>query len=148
MTDVNFGRRGLLASAPWLAMLALGRPWPVRAATKPAIDSAGSAALANLLSEVDSARVVGREYLRHHPDERDPEHVQHDLTVALGGRLEAFDPAALRERVRRRVRQDFAENQITLVDGWILSNTEVRLCALAALCAGERIGSRRLCREI
>jgi hypothetical protein len=133
MTDVNVSRRGLLVSAPWLAMVALGRPWPVRAATGPTIDSAGSAALANLLSEADSAIVVGREYLRHYPDERDPEHIRHGLSVALGGRLEAFDPAALRERVRRRVRQDFAEDQVALVDGWILSITEARLCALAAL---------------
>jgi hypothetical protein len=133
MTNVNFDRRSLLASAPWLAVVALGRPWPVRAATGPTIDLAGSAALANLFSEIDSAIVVGREYLRHHPDERDPDHVQHSLSIALGGRLEAFDPAVLRQRVRCRVRQDFAENQVTLVDGWILSTTEARLCALAAL---------------
>jgi hypothetical protein len=145
---MNYPRRRFLASASWLAMVALGGSWPGRAAARPAIDAAASVALVKLLSEVDSAVVVGREYLRHHPDERDPEHVRHVLSVALGGRLEAFDPAALRERVRRRVRQDFAENQVRIVDGWILSITEARLCALAALCASERIGGRRLCREI
>jgi hypothetical protein len=133
MTDVNFGRRGLLASAPWLAMVALGRPWPVRDATGPTIDSAGSAALVKLLSEVGSAVVVGREYLRGHPDERDLQRLRHSLSIALGGRLEAFDLAVLRERVRRRVRRDFVEGQVALVDGWILSITEARLCALAAL---------------
>jgi hypothetical protein len=133
MKEMNYRRRRLLVSASWLAMVALGGRWPGRAAARPAIDAAARPALAQLLSEVDSAGVVGREYLRYHPDERDPKYIRHGLSVALGGRLEAFEPAVLRERVRRRVRQDFAENQVTLIDGWILSNTEARLCALAAL---------------
>jgi hypothetical protein len=133
VTDVNYFRRRLLASAPWVAMLAFGGRRPVPAGARPAINEAGRVLLAQLLSAVDSAGVVGREYLRHHPDERDPERVQHVLSVALGGRLEGLDPTVLRERVKRRVRQDFAEDQVTLVDGWILSITEARLCALAAL---------------
>ena len=133
MTDVNYRRRRLLASALWLAMIVLGCPWPARAATRAAIDAAGSAALDKLLADAASAVVVGQKYLRGHPDERDPRRVRGDLAAALGGPLEALDPALLRERVRRRVRQDFAEDRITLVDGWILSITEARLCALAAL---------------
>jgi hypothetical protein len=32
-----------------------------------------------------------------------------------------------------RIRQDFASEQVVKVDGWILSITEARLCALTAL---------------
>jgi hypothetical protein len=133
MTDANDRRRRLLASAPWLALVALGRPWQVQAARGPVLETPARMALAKLLPDTDSAIVVGREYLRRHPDERDLERVRSALSAVLGGPFEALAPTVLRQRVRHRVHQDFAENQVTLVDGWILSVTEARLCALAAL---------------
>jgi hypothetical protein len=133
MTDADPLRRRLLASAPWLAIIVLGGARLGQAAPRAAVNAAGSAAVHSLLAHVDSAVAVGREYLRHHPDERDLARIRHGLSGALGGPVETLDPAVLRERVRRRVRQDFAEDRIALVDGWILSITEARICALAAL---------------
>jgi len=43
---------------------------------------------------------------------------------------------ALRARIRQQVADDFTVGRIVKVDGWRLSLTEARLCALIA-CAGE-----------
>jgi hypothetical protein len=37
--------------------------------------------------------------------------------------------------MREAVRKDFRTGQIVTVDGWQLSVTEARVCALVALCA-------------
>ncbi len=39
----------------------------------------------------------------------------------------------IRDRISNRVRKDFAEEAVISVDGWVLSLTEARLYALAAL---------------
>jgi hypothetical protein len=129
MTSVDLHRRRALLSVPWLTMVALGNSWAGWAAARPAL----GAALENLLPDTDSAVAVGRAYLRRHPGDRDQKRVQHLLSAALGGHPEALAPVVLRARVRDRIRQDFAESRIAIVDGWILSVTEARLCALVAL---------------
>ena len=45
------------------------------------------------------------------------------------------DDAELEVSIRRRVREDFAQGRVVRLDGWILSSTEARLCALTALAA-------------
>jgi hypothetical protein len=45
------------------------------------------------------------------------------------------EPAAAADRVRSRIRADFAQGAIMSVEGWLLSATEARLYALAALAA-------------
>jgi hypothetical protein len=138
MTSVDLHRRRALLSVPWLTMLALGSPWARWAAARPALGGA----LENLLPDTDSAVAVGRAYLRHHPGERDQKRVQYLLSGALGGHLDTLDPGVLRARVRDRVRQDFAESRTAIVDGWILSITEARLCALVALISSAILSRR------
>lgn len=76
---------------------------------------------------------VGESYLQCAPHEADP--------IVLAGLLDMderrlpSDPAALRRFVRDRIRQDFAEGRTTDVNGWILSSTEARLCAMTAIAA-------------
>jgi len=43
---------------------------------------------------------------------------------------------ALKQRITNRVRRDFTEGAVVNADGWVLSVTEARLYALAALVAG------------
>ena len=43
---------------------------------------------------------------------------------------------ALKEHISNRVRRDFTEGAVVNADGWVLSVTEARLYALAALIAG------------
>ena len=55
-------------------------------------------------------------------------------------RCQACDPAQdrialLRAALARQIRADFAAARVVRVDGWVLSETEARLCGLAALSA-------------
>jgi hypothetical protein len=43
---------------------------------------------------------------------------------------------ALKQHISNRVRRDFTEGAVVNADGWVLSVTEARLYALAALVAG------------
>jgi hypothetical protein len=50
---------------------------------------------------------------------------------------------AIRRFIAERIQLDFLYGDIVCIDGWILSNTEVRLCALAAADSlGSRVGPR------
>jgi hypothetical protein len=64
-----------------------------------------------------AARAIGAAYLRAHPND--------SLTDA---RAIATQPRA---HIAARVREDFAAGRVVLLDGWMLSVTEARLCALA-----------------
>jgi hypothetical protein len=94
-------------------------------------DDAGSPAerLTAVLGERGPGREVGTRYLDGHPAEADEQLLLRRL-AGLG------DPAAvsteqLRERARRVVRSEFEEGRTVIVDGWYLSVTEARLCALS-----------------
>jgi hypothetical protein len=100
-------------------------------------------ALARLLSgffaDADSARAVGREYLELSPDEADAARVVERLAGAQLREWEALaasDPERLVQALRLQHRGDFANERVVAIRGWVLSETEVRLCALAALAAG------------
>jgi hypothetical protein len=85
------------------------------------------------LGEIASASDLGIEYLTRYPSEAD--------INALLARLQTLvDPlAALRDDPRALaslsagVRQDFVDGNVVRVGGWLLSRTELRVYALAAL---------------
>jgi len=94
-------------------------------------------ALLDFFADRDSARAVGAAYLESAPEEDDDERLLRGLT---GGRvreaeweaLATSDPAALYEQVRELHRSDFAAGRTLQLSGWVLSETELRLCALLA----------------
>jgi hypothetical protein len=105
------------------------------AACAPEADPAADAALARPdlvdLLGADQARAIGARYREMVPEERDAD----ALRAAIAGRhpllarvlgTPRVDPAAL-------VRRDFAEGRTVEVDGWVLSLTEARQCALLSL---------------
>ena len=47
------------------------------------------------------------------------------------------EPLLLRNQIDRRIRSDYREGRIETIEGWVLSRTEARLCALAALRASD-----------
>jgi hypothetical protein len=79
------------------------------------------------------AASVGESYLQCTPHEADP--IVLARLLKIDGRRLPKDPVLLRRYVRDRIRQDFAEGQTTDVNGWILSSTEARLCAMTAIAA-------------
>jgi hypothetical protein len=101
-------------------------------------DDARARALLRTLTHRDSAAVVGRVYLSGMPSEACPERLVRLLCHAGCGWRRALVSAPaeqLRRWMREAVRKDFETGQIVTVDGWQLSVTEARLCALVALCA-------------
>lgn len=50
--------------------------------------------------------------------------------------LRGMTPAAVRSRIDTGTARDFSEGRIISVDGWLLGETEARLCEVAALRTG------------
>jgi hypothetical protein len=83
--------------------------------------------LVALFHHQTSARAIGRTYLQQYR----PEMNVRDLLEGI-----VAGPANDRElmfALQQRIRQDFVEERVVKLQGWILSLTEVRLCALTAL---------------
>ena len=105
----------------------------------------GGAVLADHLlkafPEPHSLRVIGDAYRRGHADNAaalTPEVFQDvlrhlDLSEAD---LAEMTPGDLRSRIDARTAKDFSEGRIIGVEGWLLGETEARLCEVAALRAG------------
>ncbi|MFZ1988260.1 MAG: hypothetical protein WAW96_00680 [Alphaproteobacteria bacterium] len=62
------------------------------------------------------------------------------LVVAILDRLKIDDQAVrslndagLKSSIQRAIAHDFAVDDTVVLDGWVLSQTEARLCALATL---------------
>jgi hypothetical protein len=127
----------------FLGALALGGIWAAWAGQARAwLPAAGNwTAAPRLLAVLDrpeSAAAVGRAYLASHPGEADRDRLAARLDQAV--RCQDCDPARarteqLREALAGQIRADFAAARVVTVDGWVLSETEARLCGLAALSA-------------
>jgi hypothetical protein len=92
--------------------------------------------LAGFLPHAESARIVGREYLRVVPAEAS----RAVLTARVGERLpggsrtvDNVDDRRLRELLLRATAEDFRDLRTVELRGWVLARTEARVCALAAL---------------
>ena len=78
-----------------------------------------------------AARSLGAEYMALVPDEASRDIVFARLVHELGWRARLASPDGLRELVAQRISKDYTERRIMTVDHWIMSRTELRLCALA-----------------
>jgi hypothetical protein len=87
--------------------------------------------LSDLLPHVDSARAVGRAYLDGNPGDFDPQAV---VNILFSGQ-DRVETQRLRRAVAARIRADFAGGRTVALHGWVLSRTEVELCALVAMLA-------------
>ena len=87
--------------------------------------------LKDVLDYGPSTELIGKQYLKKTPAERDPAL----LTELIFSSFEwhAFLEADARILIRNRVTQDFAEDRVVRLGHWILSETETRLCALTFL---------------
>lgn len=103
--------------------------------------NAAQDSLEQLLSNRTSVVRVGTAYLSTAPEDADPNVAIDRMRRhgdALASALETGNPGRVRRLAARDMREDFAEGRIVKVDGWLLSQTEARLCALALmLCSGS-----------
>jgi hypothetical protein len=90
--------------------------------------------LANIIYDRTSAQRLGQAYLNAHPQYRRCDLLIADIQRALE-KLEAAisSTAPISEALQRLVRAEYAGDQVVSVSGWIVSRTEARLYALAAL---------------
>jgi hypothetical protein len=130
-------RRNLLRTLLCLSAFAL--PWPPHALAKWLGSRAHeplALSLATFFSHKESAKIIGLQYLRFAPKEAD---VHLLVELICSHRPERRRELTIAEVNKRRQllllqqRQDFEHGRIVKLHGWILSETEVRLCALAAL---------------
>jgi hypothetical protein len=86
--------------------------------------------LAHVTSLIEpKAQLAGQRYLQLHGSEADID-VLADLLCERIRDMPGID--WLRD-LSRAVQEDFEQGHVVLVDGWMLSRTEVRVCALAWL---------------
>ena len=121
------GATGLGLSLVWRAF----GTWPALQAS-PSV----SERLARLLNHEESARTVGRVYLRVFPAEASPGVLTARLVERLPGGLQTLktaDDSRLRQFLRRGIAEDLRDLRIVDLHGWVFARTEGRLCALTAL---------------
>ena len=82
-----------------------------------------------LFGDLDSPGIIGRRYLDLYPREK-----QSALLMAV--RIQSSEPStsdAVRELIARDRANDFLNDEVVIIDGWLLSRTEVQVCALTVL---------------
>lgn len=129
-------RRTFVKEAGRATALALAAPSLLSALAGCGPDAELGGRLAGFYGDPEAAAAVGRVWLAASPEEADRALLierMADGSLDEWERLARRDPEALRAAVRARHRTDFAEDRVVRLNGWILSETEVRLCALAAL---------------
>ena len=92
--------------------------------------------LANRIHEKESARIIGREYLRCAVAERDVGLLVDKLfsgSADYRADFAAADDKGRNEMLRKQKCKDFEQGRVVKVRQWLLSETEARLCALSAL---------------
>jgi hypothetical protein len=87
----------------------------------------------DLFTELGSPRAIGHRYLESFSRERNPAFLQRAIT----GERQLHDPRQLRTLLAQKREHDFRNGDIAIVDGWVLSRTEARTCALIALLSGH-----------
>jgi hypothetical protein len=123
---------GMLAA---FALSSAGLFMGLRAQNAPNKLTPAHLALLTLLENPRDAYAIGLAYLRIlSPDERSADYLVKETLTSVS--LAMRRPRRLRaigRLVNERMRRDFAEGAVVTVDRWILSVTEARLYALAAL---------------
>ncbi len=85
---------------------------------------------------LESAQIIGQKYLRTAPEEAH-KRVLLDLicrgSASNQAQLLVSDVPTTRSVLQEWIRKDFELGRTVLVNGWMLSQTETRLCALSAV---------------
>ena len=123
MTQASTSKRHLLKLLACGLLTVPMASWPSRATTRP--------------QRSNRLRRLGRRYLADTPHERDRATLLARLSLdcpfsAAGDRppQDDFRRAVETDALKARREQEFASGETVVVDGWLLTRTEARLCAL------------------
>ncbi len=101
-------------------------------AGRPAIPTL-SARLEEVLPNAASARALGNAYLAEHPEEADAEALARQVTELLAPYArQTVAGQELADALARLRASDFRRGDVVDLDGWVLSRSEVTVCALVA----------------
>jgi hypothetical protein len=129
-------RRNLLKLLTCFSLGTIATPW-VKNQLNPQpenpLEAAVEAELLSVFSSLKSAKFIGEKYLKTANRTFDRHQFLAELCTHCQPNGSAPSIEQLRSGLRSRQQQDFAEGRIVELDGWMLSETEVKLCALAAL---------------
>ena len=104
---------------------------------EPSGDRDSQAAASYFGTGADAARAIGKAYLRHLQVEPTRvsilEHTSGALQILAAARSQKMALTELASAVRR----DFQEARVLQLEGWVLSRTELELCALTLLPASR-----------
>ncbi len=92
-----------------------------------------AARVGEIFQNPDGARTIGRAYLAICSPRPLKRSLLADLTMRLGRDLHAVDSETLGRRLAIQVRKDMAGDRTIVVNGWVLAETEARVCALLAM---------------
>jgi hypothetical protein len=85
------------------------------------------------ICDAETIREIGKAYRKLVPSENQ-EALIRSLSANIGHAIdESKDSDLVSSVLEKKIRQDFKENNTMVVDGWILSVTEARQCALFSL---------------
>lgn len=132
----RIGRRGFIVTAVGLTATALTARFAFDRESVPDSVASDAERLVSTFSSPESAAEVGRAYLETLAPDPSPRVLVERIVAGLPGGYTAVrrgDEAQLRTLLAHELKEDFRDGNIVMVDGWILSTTEARLCALAAL---------------
>jgi hypothetical protein len=85
-----------------------------------------------------AAAAIGALYLRDRPEEQSAGWLARELFDSeLSGKLDRAGFQSLLDRVVASRARDFADDDLVILDGWVVPRTEARLLTLIALCGGS-----------
>ncbi|HZS84703.1 MAG TPA: hypothetical protein VFA50_17640 [Stellaceae bacterium] len=98
-----------------------------------------AARITDLIGARAGARAIGAAFLARFPTEADQKQLSRRIAqlvrssgeARLGG--EAISSRALQRAVRQAITSDFETGRMIELDGWLLAQTEARICALLVL---------------
>ena len=128
-------RRGLILSVLFIAATSRSY-WTIKPSGVPTLDPE-RCSLAEVFSCKDSARALGIRYVAATPSEADAPALRRLVLARLCDSEAATNTSArpinLRQALRRKISEDFSAGDVIILDGWVMSRTECRVCALTAL---------------
>jgi hypothetical protein len=136
----RLSRRDVVAAGPLAA--AAGVPF-ICSALPAGICPEAEEALLAVFKDSSGPSQIGSAVLDLAPDMRDRAQLLGELLRDLRIDTESvlqLERTEIANRLAQRVRDDFAARNTVMLDGWLVSLTELRLCALAALTKGSVTG--------
>jgi elongation factor P--beta-lysine ligase len=87
------------------------------------------------LCDVVTIKQIGRGYMKQFSDESNEDKLVKLLSLDHKGGLisDSSDSAAVSTLLQQKIEQDFRQNKVVVVNGWVLAQTEARQCALLSI---------------